>query len=118
MCGIAGIYTRSRELLDDRSILDRMQRAISHRGPDDAGVDILREDGLGLVNTRLSVIDLTYAGHQPMWNADRTIGIVYNGEIYNFPALRRQLEASGSVFRSHTDTEVILRAYEAWGLMP
>ena len=116
MCGIAGIYTRSRELLDDRSILDRMQRAISHRGPDDAGVDILREDGLGLVNTRLSVIDLTYAGHQPMWNADRTIGIVYNGEIYNFQALRRQLEASGSVFRSHTDTEVILRAYEAWGI--
>jgi asparagine synthase (glutamine-hydrolysing) len=115
MCGIAGVFSKSRKLHFDKGLLYRMQRAVSHRGPDDEGVEILPDSGIGLVHTRLSVIDLSSAGHQPMWNDDRTVGLVFNGEIYNFPELRRQLESQGAVFHSHTDTEVILRGYEAWG---
>ena len=115
MCGIAGIYSKSIKLHGDEAPLYRMQRVLGHRGPDDQGIDVVPELGVGLVHTRLSVIDLTGAGHQPMWNDDRTIGIVFNGEIYNFQELRRLLVAQGTVFYSQTDTEVILRSYEAWG---
>ena len=115
MCGIAGVYSKSIKLHCDEAPLYRMQRILGHRGPNDQGIDLLPELGVGLVHTRLSVIDLTPAGHQPMWNDDRTIGIIFNGEIYNFPELRLELEAQGAVFHSQTDTEVILRGYEAWG---
>jgi asparagine synthase (glutamine-hydrolysing) len=115
MCGIAGAYSKASGWLKDAPLY-RMQGILGHRGPDDQGVDLLPELGVGLVHTRLSVIDLSSAGHQPMWNDDRTIGIVFNGEIYNFPELRQQLKSNGAIFRSHTDTEVILRGYEAWGI--
>lgn len=116
MCGIAGIYSQAGDWIKDGARLHQMQRVLAHRGPDDEGVDLLPELGVGLVHTRLSVIDLSSAGHQPMWNDDRSMGIVFNGEIYNFKELRRQLESTGAIFRSHTDTEVILRGYEAWGI--
>jgi asparagine synthase (glutamine-hydrolysing) len=115
MCGIAGIYDRDKNVLSEGAPLYRMQRILAHRGPDDEGVDLLPEVGVGLVHTRLSVIDLSPAGHQPMWNDDRTIGIIFNGEIYNFLELRRELESRQVIFHSQTDTEVILRGYESWG---
>lgn len=115
MCGIAGIYALDPRVVRDWSPLSRMCEILRHRGPDDEGTDTLPDMGLGLVHTRLSIIDLTPAGRQPMWNDDRSIGLVFNGEIYNFQELRRELETLGFVFRSRTDTEVILKGYEAWG---
>src|SRR5688572_25256966 len=98
MCGIAGIYSQAGDWIKDDARLHQMQRVLAHRGPDDDGVDLLPELGVGLVHTRLSVIDLSSAGHQPMWNDDRSMGIVFNGEIYNFKELRRQLESTGAIF--------------------
>src|SRR5213595_296673 len=92
-----------------------MTAALTHRGPDDHGVEVLRDvDGrplVGLGHRRLSIIDLSAAGHQPMSSDDRTVWIAYNGEIYNFRLLRLQLESRGVRFHSNTDTEVILRLY-------
>ena len=108
MCGIAGYVGKgNRQLLI--SMLDR----IDYRGPDDRGVFIEGEVGLG--NNRLSIIDLSPKGHQPMFNEDSSACIVYNGEIYNFEALRDKLKGKYK-FRSHSDTEVILHAYEEWGV--
>lgn len=112
ICGTAGFAERQR--------LEAMTDAIVHRGPDDGGVEILaRPDGtpwIGLGNRRLSIIDLSAAGHMPMRNANGSAVITYNGELFNFQELRPQLEARGFAFRSHTDTEVMLHAYEAWGI--
>ena len=85
---------------------------IRHRGPDDEGVWV--EEGVALGMRRLSIIDLS-TGHQPIHNEDRTVWIVFNGEIYNFRELRRELEAAGHRFYTSTDTEVIVHAYEQWG---
>lgn len=115
MCGFAGVLTaRSREFVD-RSTLDRMQEAIAHRGPDRGHTVLLEEHGLGLAFARLSIIDLTAAGDQPMWNPEKSVGIAYNGETYNFVDLRVELLSLGHVFRSKTDTEVVLNAYLQWG---
>ena len=91
-----------------------MTRTLAHRGPDDSGVDVLGPAGLG--HTRLSIIDLSSAGHQPMLSDDRRVALVYNGEVYNFPEIRRRLEGLGACFRSHSDSEVVLRAYLQWGV--
>jgi asparagine synthase (glutamine-hydrolysing) len=89
---------------------------LRHRGPDDAGVEIASEDPLvAFGHRRLSIIDLSAAGHQPMHDPDADTWLTFNGEIYNFLALRSQLEAAGQQFRTRTDTEVILKAYAAWG---
>jgi len=109
MCGIVGRVNFRSQRPVDRGILDRMNRLIAHRGPDDEGVYLSGHVGLG--NRRLAVVDLTPAGHQPMSSDAGQTWITYNGEIYNFPELRRQLEARGHRFHSHTDTEVILAAY-------
>ncbi len=109
MCGIAGIVSRDRALFDR---LPRMVETLAHRGPDDQGIEIL--DGAALGHRRLSIIDLQQ-GHQPMFNPARSIGIVYNGEVYNFRELRQQLEADGAVFATNSDTEVILQLYEKYG---
>lgn len=114
MCGIAGIHSSSTRV--ERVWLQRMQRCLIHRGPDDAGIEVFPGQGVALAHTRLSIIDLSMAGHQPMHNDEKTVGLVFNGEIYNFPDLRRQLEQLGTAFRSRTDTEVILKGYEAWGI--
>jgi asparagine synthase (glutamine-hydrolysing) len=112
MCGIAGIYDlRGRPVAS--SEVRAMQEAIAHRGPDDHGQYV--ENGLGLVNRRLAIIDLSPAGHQPMANEDGSLLLVYNGEIYNFPELVPLLEARGHQFHSRTDTEVVLHAFEEWG---
>jgi asparagine synthase (glutamine-hydrolysing) len=92
-----------------------MTHALTHRGPDDAGFHVEDDAGLGLGFRRLAIIDLSPDGNQPMTNEDGTLWLVFNGEIYNFKELRRDLESGGHVFRSHTDTEVILHGYERWG---
>jgi asparagine synthase (glutamine-hydrolysing) len=114
MCGIVGVI--GRQDTDATQALRGMMRHLTHRGPDDAGVQCWTETGVGLGHQRLSIIDLSPAGHQPMPGTDSLVSIVYNGEIYNFQELRRQLAAEGPPFRSTSDTEVIVRAYERWGI--
>ena len=114
MCGIAGIFGTEREDRLAESVA-AMQRALVHRGPDDAGLWRSASCGTTLAHTRLSIIDLSAAGHQPMMLADGRLTIVFNGEIYNYRALRADLEAAGVTFRTHTDTEVLLRLYERHG---
>jgi len=111
MCGIAGIVSRNGEGVESTAI-HRMCESLVHRGPDEEGIFV--KDGAGLGMRRLSVIDLT-GGHQPVFNEDRTVWIVYNGEIYNFPELRAELEARGHCLSTHSDTEVIVHLYEDFG---
>ena len=112
MCGIAGELRHDGTPVD-REALGRAARSIAHRGPDDEGIHV---DGpVGLAHRRLSIIDLSASGHQPMSNEDGTIWLTYNGEIYNFRDLRRLLEARGHRFASHTDSEVLVHGYEEWG---
>jgi len=112
MCGIAGIvdFTGTGPT---RETIGRMTGLLRHRGPDDEGIAILGPAGLG--HRRLSIIDLSPAGHQPMTLDDGAIHIVFNGEIYNFQEVKAELEALGETFRTRSDTEVLLRAYRAWG---
>ena len=112
MCGICGQYNFGGGDPVFRHDLERMARSIAHRGPDDDGYYM--EGPLGLGFRRLSIIDLA-GGHQPMSDKDETIWIVFNGEIYNFPELKRELEALGHVFRTKSDTEVIIHGYKQWG---
>ena len=113
MCGIAGIYRyRSGRPVEETELL-RMTAALRHRGPDDEGIHLAGSLGLG--NRRLKVIDLSPRGHQPMLSEDGRVAITYNGEVYNHVELRRELEARGHVFRSRSDTEVLLRLYEERG---
>jgi asparagine synthase (glutamine-hydrolysing) len=112
MCGICGVVRVKPPGPVDEDILRRMRDAMVHRGPDDEGLFIAGSVGLG--HRRLSIIDLS-GGHQPMANGDETVWITYNGEVYNFQELRTFLEAKGYVFRTKSDTEVILHAYEAFG---
>jgi asparagine synthase (glutamine-hydrolysing) len=113
MCGIAGYagWSTGNEGLE-RATLDRMCAVIRHRGPDDQGVYC--EPGVGLGMRRLSIIDLA-TGHQPMPNEDRTVWVVFNGEIYNFVELRAELERDGHRFRTASDTEAVVHGYEQWG---
>jgi asparagine synthase (glutamine-hydrolysing) len=112
MCGIAGIFRFTGKPVTRKS-LKLMCDAMSYRGPDDEGTYL--SGPLGLGHRRLSIIDLTSGGHQPMANEDGSLVVVYNGEIYNFLDLRAELETLGHTFRSRSDTEVILRSYEQWG---
>ncbi|MEW6329959.1 MAG: asparagine synthase (glutamine-hydrolyzing) [Pseudomonadota bacterium] len=111
MCGIAGIVA-PQGCAVDKALLERMTRSMAHRGPDDQGIFVHENVGLG--HRRLSIIDLS-SGHQPLFNEDGTVVVVYNGEIYNFMEIKAELEARGHVFRTHCDTEVIVHAYEQWG---
>lgn len=112
MCGIAGISGFSAE--DSSSALKKMLFSIAHRGPDDEG--ILVDDLLAIGHRRLSIIDVSQLGHQPMGIKNDKVWIVYNGEIYNFQAIRKQLIQKGYHFRSETDTEVLLHGYQEWGI--
>jgi asparagine synthase (glutamine-hydrolysing) len=112
MCGIAGMVSSDRNERIDVATIRRMCDTIVHRGPDDEGIFVKDNSGLGM--RRLSIIDLA-GGHQPVFNEDRTVWVVYNGEIYNFPELRRELESRGHRFTTHTDTEVIVHLYEEMG---
>ena len=111
MCGIAGIVGKRGAVIEAAAVR-RMCRTIVHRGPDDEGVYAQGPVGLGM--RRLSIIDLA-GGKQPIHNEDRTIWVVFNGEIYNFPELRRELEGRGHQFYTHSDTEVIVHLYEEMG---
>jgi asparagine synthase (glutamine-hydrolysing) len=109
MCGIAGIVSQSA----DHELIGPMTGALTHRGPDGSGI---WSDGLcSLGHRRLAIIDLSANGRQPLCNENETVWIVFNGEIYNFQELRAELEQCGHKFSSHTDTEVIIHAYEQWG---
>jgi asparagine synthase (glutamine-hydrolysing) len=114
MCGIVGIASSSP--VANRAWLVAGRDALAHRGPDDVGEWWSADGRVGLAHRRLAIIDLSPAGHQPMHDAAGTLTIVFNGEIYNFLDLRRELEAKGAVFTSHSDTEVILAAYREWGV--
>lgn len=114
MCGINGILSsRPVQRHDLAERIERMNRAIRHRGPDGGGTFV--RDGVALGHRRLSIIDLSDAGAQPMHSADGQLTLVFNGEIYNYLELRDELRALGHVFRSGSDTEVIIHAYRAWG---
>jgi len=116
VCGILGIHNYANGSVPlTENLIAGMRDTIRHRGPDDSGlwIDPARKVGLGF--RRLSIIDLSPNGHQPMTNEDGTVHIVFNGEIYNFQELRPGLEKKGHVFRSHTDTEVIIHLYEEMG---
>jgi len=114
MCGISGVVN-----CGDRETLARMTQVQAHRGPDDSGLWEQRlpdGDYIGLGSRRLAILDLSPDGHMPMSNEDGSVWLTYNGEIYNFAALRHELEAKGHRFRSHTDTEAIIHLYEEYGV--
>jgi asparagine synthase (glutamine-hydrolysing) len=114
MCGIAGIRTDDRTIDAVRPELEEAVRRLRHRGPDDRGV-WFNQSGVALGHTRLSIIDLSAAGHQPMVSADGRRVIVFNGEIYNHAEIRERLAAAGHAFAGSSDTEVMLHAFEEWG---
>lgn len=112
MCGICGQYNFGSRAPVERRTIEAMTRSIAHRGPDDEGYFIAGPLGLGF--RRLSIIDLG-GGHQPMSDRDESVWVVFNGEIYNFKELRSELESYGHVFRTNSDTEVIIHGYKQWG---
>lgn len=116
MCGLVALYAPARGTDDRLNILKSMAGALAHRGPDHQGEYEDLGAGLGLAHRRLSIVDLSPDGRQPMVSASKRYVIVFNGEIYNFQSLRDELRAIGVVFRGRSDTEVILAAVEAWGL--
>src|SRR6516225_3989704 len=112
MCGIVGKINFDPERLVSPEQIRLMAESVKHRGPDDDGIWVKRNVGLG--HRRLSIIDLSADGRNPMSNEDATVWIVFNGEIYNFLELRPGLEAAGYKFKSRTDTEVVLHLYEQY----
>jgi asparagine synthase (glutamine-hydrolysing) len=118
MCGIFGIIAQNGRI--PAGVLERGTESLTHRGPDDSGTVVLQDSvpgpvEIGLGNRRLAILDLSPLAHQPMHDAETGNWIVYNGEIYNFRDVRRELEQAGTVFISHSDTEVLLKAYARWG---
>jgi asparagine synthase (glutamine-hydrolysing) len=118
MCGIFGIIARNAQI--PAGVLERGTQSLAHRGPDDSGTILLRDAGpdaveIGLGNRRLAILDLSALAHQPMHDAETGNWIVYNGEIYNFRDVREELARLGTSFISHSDTEVVLKAYAQWG---
>ena len=113
MCGIAGLI-RERDRLTARERVTKMTGALARRGPDGEGIELWEEAALG--HRRLAIFDLSEAGRQPMRSPDGSVGVVFNGAIYNFPDLRRDLQSLGHRFKSNTDTEVLINGYIEWGL--
>ena len=117
MCGITGFLTSSAENeLEMKVVVARMADQLVHRGPDDSGVWVDRHAGVAFGHRRLSILDLSPDGHQPMHSESGRYVIVFNGEVYNFDELRSTLESRGHKFRGHSDTEVMLAAIEQWGM--
>src|SRR5687768_3490099 len=117
MCGLAGIFAAGRWSSEElERVTMRMTDAIAYRGPDDHGVWVDPSAAIALGFRRLAIVDLSEQGHQPMRSASGRYVIIFNGEVYNHRNLRRELESSGFGFRGHSDTEVILAAFELWGI--
>lgn len=114
MCGISGIYNFNKNNPVYHRLLEKMTDLIAHRGPDDFGYHV--DGNIGLGHRRLSIVDLSDAGHQPMPNEDDTVWLTYNGEFYNYQQYVKPLEAQGHVFRSHSDSEAIIHLYEEYGV--
>src|SRR4051812_29718241 len=112
MCGISGLFDLREKREFSRDLLQTINDIQQHRGPDEAGLHL--EPGVALGHRRLSVIDLA-SGQQPLFNAAGTVGVVFNGEIYNYLELMAELQGLGHVFRTRSDTEVIVHAWQAWG---
>ena len=112
MCGIVGDINFNNRAIEEQNIREMMHK-IKHRGPDDEGIFI--EDSVGLGFVRLSIIDLSSAGHQPMISDDSRFVLIFNGEVFNYIELREELRAKGYKFRSNSDTEVVLKSYQEWG---
>jgi asparagine synthase (glutamine-hydrolysing) len=119
MCGITGFFTTERQISNEDigRIVQNMCQLLIHRGPDDGGSWVDGEVGIALGHRRLSIVDLSPEGHQPMISADGRYVIVFNGEVYNFPELRKQLQSLGYSFRGHSDTEVMLSSFCQWGVL-
>ena len=113
MCGIAGIINKQSGAIVDGSKIEKMLEGLHHRGPDDHGIYL--NDNVAIGHKRLSIIDLSKLGHQPMISSDGRYVISYNGEVYNYIELKDTLISKGHSFISKTDTEVILAAYMEWG---
>src|SRR5438128_1775065 len=112
MCGIAGIMNLSQRMPIDPSIVRAMAQVLVHRGPDEDG--FLDRPGLALASRRLSIVGL-FDGRQPIYNEDRSVAVVYNGELFDYPEVRTELTARGHTFRTHADTEIIPHLYEDHG---
>lgn len=112
MCGITGVLYADRHRTPDKAVLKAMGDAIAHRGPDGEG--FFKANNVGLVHRRLAIIDLA-GGNQPIANEDESVQVVFNGEIYNYPELKQQLESRGHIFRTNSDTEVLVHLYEEHG---
>src|SRR3989338_8784050 len=107
MCGVAGyLKTTATTFKCGQSLLEHIHKSIEHRGPDGYGIWVSQELEAALIHRRLSIIDLSDAGKQPMLDQEQSVIICFNGEIYNYKALRKELEACGHIFKSNTDTEV------------
>jgi asparagine synthase (glutamine-hydrolysing) len=119
MCGVTGLLTaRNADRVDLSVVAGRMADTLAHRGPDDSGVWLDESAGVALAHRRLSIIDLSPAGAQPMLSPSGRFVIVFNGEIYNYVELRQELEGTSRKWRGHSDTEVLLAGFEAWGVGP
>ncbi len=116
MCGFAGYISCGGQFAVDQEVLEKMHTTIAHRGPDGHGIWVSEKHKAAFVYRRLSIIDLSHAGAQPMFDAQRTTVIMFNGEIYNYKKLRTELEGYGHQFTSQTDTEVFLYAFKQWGI--
>src|ERR1700722_19454668 len=120
MCGITGFIDLHRQTSSEnlRAMVTRMAETLKHRGPDSGGVWVDAGAGIALGHRRLSILDLSAAGHQPMVSASGRFVMIFNGEIYDHLELRRDLEhaAAAPVWRGHSDTEILLAGFETWGI--
>lgn len=117
MCGFAGMFNiQQQNFVVDEQLLNRMQQRLIHRGPDHAATWKSDEHGLGLAFRRLKIIDLSPLANQPMMDNDQSVIVIFNGEIYNYQALRTELEKAGHIFKSQSDTETIVNGYKEWGI--
>ncbi len=116
MCGITGVYHFNNDEKTTKETVDKMRDTLAHRGPDGKGTFVSKDKKVGLGHRRLSIIDLSEKGAQPMTDEKEEIQIVYNGEVYNFKEIRKDLKNLGYDFKSETDTEVIMKSYQEWGV--
>ena len=118
MCGLTGFWDFSARFSNEQlnNIVTNMANSIIYRGPDDGGAWTLEKEGLAMGHRRLSILDLTLAGKQPMHSHTGRFIVVYNGEVYNAPVLQAELIKLGHTFNGHSDTEVIVQAFEEWGI--